>query len=331
MKLTKNHIITQVIKVSFSTQVKNELSRIIPEDKNVRIAELAALIRMSGSLQLMGYNKLSFKVVTENAAIARKVFSLLKMCFNIHVEIQVKKNKNLKKNNTYFLFVSYEQGANDILVEIGILKKDGKDYTIQSDIPEFFISDEKSKRAYIRGAFLGGGSISDPEKTYHMEFVTVDDELSTYIRNLLNTYDFNAKIVPRKNTYVVYIKESNNISDLLNIMGAHNALFQLEDVKIMKQMRNDVNRIVNCETANLTKTVNASMRQIEAINYLINTLGIDYLPESLQEIAELRVEYEDLSLKELGEMLDKPLGKSGVNHRLKKIEDIANELKEGRK
>ena len=144
MKLTKNHIITQVIKVSFSTQVKNELSRIIPEDKNVRIAELAALIRMSGSLQLMGYNKLSFKVVTENAAIARKVFSLLKMCFNIHVEIQVKKNKNLKKNNTYFLFVSYEQGANDILVEIGILKKDGKDYTIQSDIPESFISDEKS-------------------------------------------------------------------------------------------------------------------------------------------------------------------------------------------
>ena len=113
-------------------------------------------------------------------------------------------------------------------------------------------------------------------------------------------------------------------------MGAHNALFQLEDVKIMKQMRNDVNRIVNCETANLTKTVNASMRQIEAINYIINTVGIDYLPESLQEIAELRVEYEDLSLKELGEMLDKPLGKSGVNHRLKKIEDIANELKEGR-
>lgn len=324
-------MIAQVIKVSFSTQVKNELSRIISEEKKIRIAELAAIIRMSGSLQLMGYNKLSFKVVTENAAIARKVFTLLKVCFNINVEIQVKRNKNLKKNNTYFLFVSYEQGANDILVEIGILKKSGKDFTIQSDIPELFTSDEKSKRAYIRGAFLGGGSISDPEKTYHMEFVTVDDELSTYIKNLLNTYDFNAKIVPRKNTYVVYVKESNNISDLLNIMGAHNALFQLEDVKIMKQMRNDVNRIVNCETANLTKTVIASMRQVEAINHIINTRGLDYLPENLQEIAQLRIEYEDLSLKELGEMLGTPLGKSGVNHRLRRIEDMANELKEGRK
>lgn len=312
-------------------EVKNELSRIIPDEEHVKIAELAALVRMSGSLKLMGFNKLSFKVVTENPAIARKVFSLLKSCFGIHVDIEVRKNKNLKKNNTYSLLVTYEQGANDILEKVGIIEKQGENVFIRSDIPDIIVKDEESKRAYIRGAFLGGGSVSDPEKTYHVELVTLDEELSVYLMNLLNTYDFNAKIVPRKNTYVIYLKESNHISDLFNIMGAHNALFQLEDIKIKKQMRNDVNRIVNCETANLTKTVNAAMRQVESIKYIIKTMGLEYLPDNLREIAELRIEYDDLSLKELGEMLESPLGKSGVNHRLKKIEEIADKLREGRR
>lgn len=312
-------------------EVKNELSRIIPDEEHVKIAELAALVRMSGSLKLMGFNKLSFKVVTENPAIARKVFSLLKSCFGIHVDIEVRKNKNLKKNNTYSLLVTYEQGANDILEKVGIIEKQGENVFIRSDIPDTIVKDEESKRAYIRGAFLGGGSVSDPEKTYHVELVTLDEELSVYLMNLLNTYDFNAKIVPRKNTYVIYLKESNHISDLFNIMGAHNALFQLEDIKIKKQMRNDVNRIVNCETANLTKTVNAAMRQVESIKYITETVGLEYLPDNLREIAELRIEYDDLSLKELGEMLESPLGKSGVNHRLKKIEEIADKLREGRR
>lgn len=312
-------------------EVKNELSRIIPDEEHVKIAELAALVRMSGSLKLMGFNKLSFKVVTENPAIARKVFSLLKSCFGIHVDIEVRKNKNLKKNNTYSLLVTYEQGANDILEKVGIIEKQGENVFIRSDIPDTIVKDEESKRAYIRGAFLGGGSVSDPEKTYHVELVTLDEELSVYLMNLLNTYDFNAKIVPRKNTYVIYLKESNHISDLFNIMGAHNALFQLEDIKIKKQMRNDVNRIVNCETANLTKTVNAAMRQVESIKYITETVGLEYLPDNLREIAEIRIEYDDLSLKELGEMLESPLGKSGVNHRLKKIEEIADKLREGRR
>lgn len=312
-------------------EVKNELSRIIPDEEHVKIAELAALVRMSGSLKLMGFNKLSFKVVTENPAIARKVFSLLKSCFGIHVDIEVRKNKNLKKNNTYSLLVPYKQGANDILEKVGIIEKQGENVFIRSDIPDSIVNDEESKRAYIRGAFLGGGSVSDPEKTYHVELVTLDEELSVYLMNLLNTYDFNAKIIPRKNTYVIYLKESNHISDLFNIMGAHNALFQLEDIKIKKQMRNDVNRIVNCETANLTKTVNAAMRQVESIKYIIDKVGLEYLPDNLREIAELRIEYDDLSLKELGEMLESPLGKSGVNHRLKKIEEIADKLKEGRR
>lgn len=316
--------------MSFSAQVKNELSRIIPQKKSYKIAELSAIIRMSGTLNLMGFNKLAFKVSTDHPAIARKVVILLKSCFNIEVEIQAKKNNTLKKNHTYFIYVSNEQKANEILEAVGVIEKISDNLRINSSIPKRLVNDEESKRAYIRGAFLGGGSVSDPEKAYHMEFVTVDEELSLYITELLNSYDFNAKVVTRKNSYVVYVKESDNISDILNIMGAHTALLQMEDIRIMKQMRNDVNRIVNCETANLSKTVHASGRQIESIEFIRDTVGLDYLSDALREIAHLRLDYEEASLKELGALLSKPIGKSGVNHRLKKLEEIANELREGR-
>lgn len=314
--------------MSFSIKVKNELSRIIPENRNTQLAELSALIRMSGTLKLMGFNKLSFIVTTENPAIARTVFSLIKSLFGISVEIQVNKNSNLKKNNTYFLTVTYEQGANDILEKVGILKKEDDGLHWVSSIPRSLIRKQEAKRAYLRGAFLGSGNMADPEKMYHLEFSTVDIELSENLKKLINSYGFNSKIVTRKNNNVVYIKESEQITDLLNLMGAYNALLFMEDVKIKKQMRNDVNRIVNCETANLNKTVEAAMRQRDCINYILEKRGIEFLPDNLQEIALLRIENPDMSLKELGEEMSTPLGKSGVNHRLKKLESIANDLKE---
>ena len=283
---------------------------------------------MSGTLKLMGFNKLSFVISTENPAIARKVFTLIKNCFGITVEIQVNRQSNLKRNNTYVLSVTYDQGANDILEKVGIIEKEGEHLSWVSTIPKHLVSRQDGKRAYLRGAFLGSGSVSDPAKMYHLEFSTVNIEISQNLRKLLNSYKLNAKIVTRKNNNVVYIKESEHITDLLNLMGAYNALMHLEDIKIKKQMRNDVNRLVNCETANLNKTVDTSMRQIECINYIMEKQGLDYLPENLHEIAMLRVENPDMSLKELGEIMETPLGKSGVNHRLKKIEMIAEELKE---
>lgn len=321
----------RVVELSFSSQVKNELSRIFPDKKNHKIAELSAIIRMSGSIRLIGLNKLAFQISTDNPAIARKIFRLLKDCFNINVDIEVRKNQHFKKSNTYHIYVDYQEGANQILKAVGVIEKNNdNNIIIKSDIPKKLIKDQGSKRAYIRGAFLGGGSISDPEKAYHLEFVTLDEELSSYIMELVNSYGFNAKIISRKNSFVVYLKESDNISDILNIMGAHTALLKLEDTKILKQMRNDVNRIVNCETANLTKTVNASSRQIDSIKFIQNMVGLDYLSENLKEIATVRLEYQDYSLKELGESLSKPLGKSSVNHRLKRLENIAEELRKGK-
>ena len=288
--------------------------------------ELSAIVKLSGSLQLVGSKKINLKITTEHNSIARKIFKLLKLNFGINTKISVNKNKTLKKSTSYVLIVTSDMGAVNLLRELGILCSEGDFYTTNT-VPNHLIKDENCARSFIRGAFLGGGSISDPEKNYHLEFVTSNEEFAESLKELINSIGFNSKIVSRKNNYVVYLKESEQISDLLSIMGAHNALLSLQNVKIVKEMRNNVNRIVNCETANLSKTVSAAVRQIDNIKYIRDTKGLDYIPKNLREIANLRIEYEDLSLKELGEMLDPPVGKSGVNHRLRKIEQIAEDLK----
>ncbi|MCR8746114.1 DNA-binding protein WhiA [Romboutsia lituseburensis] len=312
--------------MSFSAETKNELARITSDNPCCNITELAALVRLAGSIQIVGYKKLNLKITTELNSIARKIFKLLKQNFGINTTISVNKNQMLKRNNSYVLMVTSEMGAEKLIKELGILAPGDGFYTLNK-VPTNLIVHDECKRAFIRGAFLGGGSISDPGKNYHMEFVTNNEDFAESLKELINSIGFNCKIVARKNNYVVYLKESEQISDLLSIIGAHNALLSLQSTKIVKAMRNNVNRIVNCETANLSKTVNAAVRQVENIKFIQEIIGIHSLPENLQEIASLRVEYEDLSLKELGEMLEPPIGKSGVNHRLRKIEEIANKLR----
>lgn len=313
--------------MSFSAETKNELARVMPKNSCCSITELSALVRLAGSIQIVGYKKVNLKITTELNSIARKIFKLLKQNFNINTTISVNKNQMLKRNNSYVLMVTSEMGAENLLRELGIIAPEEGFYTVNK-VPTNLIKHEECVRSFIRGAFLGGGSISDPEKNYHMEFVTNNEDFATSLKDLINSLEFNCKIVSRKNNYVVYLKESEQISDLLSIIGGHHALLSLQSTKIVKEMRNNVNRIVNCETANLSKTVNASVRQVENIRYIEETIGINSLPENLQEIAKIRIEYEDMTLKELGEMLDPPIGKSGVNHRLRKIEEIANKLKE---
>ncbi|SCI22172.1 DNA-binding protein WhiA [Romboutsia sp. 1001713B170207_170306_H8] len=313
--------------MSFSTETKNELARIMPENKECSLCELSAIVKLAGTIQIVGYKKLNIKVITELNSIARKVFKLLKQNFAINTTISVNKNQMLKRNNSYVLVVKNEMGSEKLLRELGILPLEDAFYPTDK-VPEHLLKNDECIRAFLRGAFLGGGSISDPEKNYHMEFVTNSEEFASSLKDIINSLGFNSKIVSRKNNYVVYLKESEQISDLLSVIGAHNALLSLQNTKIVKEMRNNVNRIVNCETANLSKTVNAAVRQVENIRFIQETIGINSLPENLQEIARIREEYEDMTLKELGEMLNPPIGKSGVNHRLRKIEEIANKLRE---
>ena len=223
--------------------------------------------------------------------------------------------------------ITEEMGVRDLLSETGILKEIDGIMSLDYRIERHIFDDDSMKRAYIRGAFIGGGSISNPEKTYHLEFVTHSEEYARDLCNLVNSFKLNSKVIQRKNSFIVYIKEGEQIVDLLNIIGAHSSLLEVENIRIMKEMRNNVNRLVNCETANLSKTVNAAVRQVESIKLIQSQIGLQRLPENLREVAELRLNYPDESLKELGEMLDPPVGKSGINHRLRKIEKIAEELR----
>jgi len=316
--------------MSFSSITKNELSRIYPEERCCKLAELAALIRTIGVISIYGHQRISLSLVTENASVARLVFKVLKDIFNVVAEVMVRRNSQLKKSLSYLILVSDKTAAENILKEVGFIKHDNEGIKLNYGIEKSLISKKCCKKAYIRGAFLGGGSISDPEKGYHMEFITHNIDHAKDLSKLINNYHLHSKIIARKNNYVVYLKEGEQIVDVLNIMGAHNSLLNLENIRVYKDIRNNVNRLVNCETANLTKTINASLRQIENINYIKDNVGLNYLPDSLKEIAEKRLKYPDISLKELGQMLDPPVGKSGVNHRLRKIEEIVSKLKERR-
>ncbi|WFA09168.1 DNA-binding protein WhiA [Tissierella sp. Yu-01] len=314
--------------MSFSSTTKNELSRIELSEDCCAIAELSALVRMNGTIQIMGSNKLMLKFNTENAAIARRIFTILKMIYNTNVEVMVRRNRQLKKNNNYLIVVNDKDISNMILQDVGFINKNRSNLlTPNYKVPEKIIENRCCKRSYIRGSFLGGGSISNPEKTYHLEFVTNNEEHAKDLSEIINFFELNSKIVTRKENYVVYIKEGEQIVDLLNIIGAHQALLKLEDIRVLKDVRNNINRIVNCETANLSKTIDASMRQIEQIELIQSKLGLNRLPGNLRELAELRLDNPDASLKEIGAMLSTPIGKSGVNHRFRKIEEIANELR----
>lgn len=316
--------------MSFSSLVKNELCRTDIREKCCLISELAAVIEIGNGITIAPNGDANIRIVTENAAFARRFFSLVKELFDIYPEVLIRKSKKLKKHTSYALVIPNLKGAKRVLKSLGISLIDEADGALREDHPagyrysvENIIKKPCCRKAYLRGAFLAGGSISDPEKTYHLEITSHDPELVNVLKKIMASFGLNGKMIKRKGNLLIYLKEGDNIVDFLNIIGAHNALMELENIRILKEMRNNVNRIVNCETANLEKTVDASVRQAENIRYLINTTGLSVLPQNLREIAELRLKYPDASLKELGEMMSPPLGKSGVNHRLRKIDKIA--------
>ena len=298
--------------MSFSGRVKEELARVYPRARHCRLAELAAIAGMCGEWREGERGGLSFFVHSENIAVIRKCFTLIEKTFNIGNEIAVRTavRKNLHRDSSaYYLYASGE-----------CLRA-----VCHADVQAVCC-----KRAYLRGAFLSSGSMSDPGKSYHFEIVCNTLERAQYLRQLMQDFGLEARIVRRKKNIIVYLKEGDRIVDALNVMDAPVALMELENIRILKEMRNSVNRQVNCETANINKTVSAAVKQLGDIAYIRDTVGLDFLPEALAEIAKLRLEMPDATLKELGENLSAPVGKSGVNHRLRKISTIAESLREER-
>jgi len=301
--------------MSFAFEVKKELTRLEVHPEHAK-AELAALIRMNGVLNIVDQEFL-LNVQTENAAIARRIYSLIRDTYDIKAELIVRRKMKLKKNNIYI--VRMRSGSKLVLSDLGIL--DGMLYS--GKIPEEFKSNNQKMKSYLRGAFLAGGSVNSPETSrYHLEIHTLYEEHAEDILYMMEVFDFNARIHERKHGgYIVYLKESEKIANFLALIGATGSMFKFEDVRIVRDMRNSVNRLVNCENANMNKTISAASKQIRYIQKIAETTGLENLPDNLREIAELRVDNPDVSMKELGELCG--VSKSGVNHRLRKIKTIA--------
>ncbi|MCH5249107.1 MAG: DNA-binding protein WhiA [Lachnospiraceae bacterium] len=292
--------------MSFSGEVKEELETYINSARHCQLAELAALIHFAGRLT---DDNLHLRLeAMENEAVIRKCFTLLKKTFNIYNAMQ-------------------EADEERVIQALHLYDSDHHIISLDMPVNSILIKNNCCARAYLRGAFLCVGSMSDPKKSYHLEFVCSSVLQAEQLRNIIQEFQIEAKIIRRKKYYVVYLKEGAGIVDLLNVMGAHVSLMNLENLRIVKDMRNSINRRVNCETANITKTVNAASKQIEDILLIKEQYGFEKLPDNLRQMAEVRLEYPEAPLKELGEYLEPAVGKSGVNHRLRKLSEIAEHMR----
>lgn len=314
--------------MSFASETKKELVQIQTDDCCAK-AELSALIRMNGVISLSNKG-LVLDFATENAAIARRTLQLIRQLFDTEVDLLSRKKMQLKKNNVYIIRI--KKNAREIATELGIMSESvGFVLGIAKDLVEY----DCCKRAYMRGAFLAGGSVNNPEtSSYHFEISTLDEELANDLRDLLNVFGLNARVLERKKGYITYIKEAEKISDFLRAIEAYNAVLNFEDVRIVRDIRNSENRLNNCEIANETKTIAAAQRQIENIELIDLVYGIDSLPERLQHIAKLRLEFPEENLTYLSEISNErglKLTKSGINHRMRKLSEIADEIRENQK
>ncbi len=299
--------------MTFSANVKDDLARIQTQKPCCQKATLAAYLGLNANIE---YHNLSCILRTEHASCARKLFSLAKE-LKLKTELITRRKARLKKNQVFYLKIFCEDISPDLAAELG-LNPGAENLTNAIH----FLSNECCQRAYLRGAFMAAGYISNPESSYHLELALTDMRRSLLMQKILNDLQVMAKITRRKDLSIIYIKGAEQISLFLNIIGAHRSLLEFESVRVDKDVRNQVNRLVNCDNANMNKTVSAAQKQIAYINFLENKGA--KLSTALQETAHLRLQHPDASLADLSEMT--ALGRSAINHRLRRLEEIAIKL-----
>lgn len=305
--------------MSFAEDVKNELCRYENMSSQSELIEVSCLLRVRGSLLLGMKGAVGMRISTANNAVARRVFNILKKNFQLPTSVMVRKGLQLRKKNMYTLTVEPSEEGRQVMEELYL-------WPPTEMVPTLSLRDLEAKRAFLRGVFLGGGSVNKPQSYYHLEFVTTNIVFAHKIVSLLKQFGIKAKITERKEELVVYVKDGDGVTSCLRIMGASQALLAFEEVRVMKEMRNQVNRQVNCETANLQKTVDAAIRQMEAIRRIEEHMELSDLPPKLQEVALIRLDHPTASLQELETLMDGRISKSGINHRLKKLQHIADNL-----
>lgn len=308
---------------SFSAGVKNELAKKYAPDRKGLKAELCALLNTGAKIENSPW-RIQFQ--TEQQSIIKKVFTLVEKLYKIRMTVSVRTGWQHKWVQ-YIAVLSEPSVVHHILTELGLVN--GPDYVRR--IPAEWAGGSGAQ-AYIRGAFLGSGSLTNPQKNYHAELIHVSRDHQEALQELMGYYGLEMHMIARKrqhqSVYVLYLKEGEQIVDLLNVMQAYTALMDLENIRIEKEMRNQINRSVNCEAANLQKVVQAAYKQVKDIEYLISQVGWEGLPASLSQMARVRLEHQDESLQELGKLLDPPVGRSGVNHRLRKLSQMAEQLRQ---
>ncbi|MDR3051496.1 MAG: DNA-binding protein WhiA [Oscillospiraceae bacterium] len=312
--------------MSFSSDVKDEITRLETGAPCCMLAELVAVMGASGTVSLLGGGRMGVYVETEHAPTARRLLLLLRAAFGVQPALRATRRVQLGGRNSYRLSLAGDE-AMRVLTACGVLHRDAEGrFFIRPNIPKQALAKKCCRKAFLRGAFMAGGSISNPEKEYHLEFVLADERFASLLCGVLMKFRLHVKKVRRKGAIVVYLKEAEHIVTLLNLLGAYGAQCDLENIRIHKDIRNNVNRVVNCDSANLGKTIDAAGRQVMAIERIARQMGLARLPEPLREIAQARLEHQEASLQELGALLQPPVGKSGVNHRLRRLVAIADAL-----
>lgn len=299
--------------MSFARKVKEELLDQTGKTKHCQVAELTAIFAFCGQIIMEEDGNYVVRITTENLTVFKKCYMLVKKAFRIVPEISV-------RGHLYSMYLVDDEDA--LAFMKGICVMDGAIL-----VPEQLVRRLCCQRSFLRGLFLATGSITDPNSGYHLELNIGKKSCAEQVQKMLAVFDLDAKLIERKKNFVVYLKDGSAIVDFLNIIGAHVALMEFENIRILKDMRNSINRKVNCETANIKKTVSAASRQVEDIQYIHDTVGFGNLSANLVQIAQLRLEHPEVTLKELGEMLEPPIGKSGVNHRLRRLSELADDLR----
>ena len=303
--------------MSFTAEVKDELTRIVSEHEACRKAELSALVRIEGHLS----GKYRLEVVTELAPVARIAVRLLHDIYHLKTEITTRRSV-LHKTYSYLITVPAQLGLKEALADLGIISESG----LEMGIVPRLVQDHCCLVSYLRGAFLGGGFIANPKRDFHFELSCGHESLANGLVALLAQNAIPSKAIVRRNAWIVYIKGAEPIVDFLALVGAHKAVLAVEEVRVTKSIRNDENRRVNAEMANQAKSIEASLSQIQNIQLLVDTKGLDSMPKALQEVALLRLAHPDVSLRELGELASPPLSKSAINHRIRRIDELVQKL-----
>lgn len=306
--------------LSFAAQVKAELAHLNTEQDCCQRMELAGLMRALGRVELQGGGRVAVSLSTDSSPVARKIIRLIRSTFGVEYKLMVMRRTKLRKNLVYRVYIPHQDGLAHMLQACGLVDGAGA-LTEWVDVPE--LEQDHCRRAYLRGTYLGTGWVSSPERQHHLEMVTTATEAADALGQMLFRYGISVRLAMRKESLILYIKDAEQIARFLNVVGAHESLLRYEDVRALKEMKNRVNRQVNAELANDAKAADAAARQVEAIERLRASGQLAGLNDALRQLAELRLNHPDTSLKELGEMCTPPVGKSGVAHRMRQLMALA--------